>query len=96
MNDPFKHIIDQDREAFDTQLPPADMWARIEAAQGKPTRILRFTPALRAMAAIVVVVLMATIGWKMLQNRQVAAPSHRMPGALATVPPLPERFRPMR
>lgn len=75
MNDPFKHIIDQDREAFDTQMPPADMWARIEAAQDKPARILRFTPALRAVAAIVVVALVATIGWKILQNRQVAAPS---------------------
>lgn len=76
MSDPFKYLIDENRDAFDSQLPPPDLWARIEKAQGiRHSGILhRMTPFTKAVAAVLVLALLSSIGWQLMRTRQHIEP----------------------
>ena len=78
MQDAFEKIIAQNRDVFDTQLPPADMWDRI-AGDVPELRVkagIRLTTWMKAVAAVMVVVLTTSIGWQLMkhENQTVASP----------------------
>lgn len=81
MNDPFKILIDNERDSFDTLLPPPDMWARIDARMERPAPMLRFISPLRVVAAVAIMVVLSVAAFQLMQHRNVV-PDHQTLSAI--------------